>query len=989
MNNLSPKRVLVGSLFVCANMCVLLAQDAEEPAFVLPTDDSEVVAPAVDEVAAAPGFVLPDADAEKADAKKQYGEATTPEGEEAFGIDAEFTEPGESEDEESYHILPDFVVSSEKDDGYYSAHSLGGTRTSALIKDTPMTIQVVNQEMMDDLLLYNIDDLTNVLAGVEVNSTTEFNNRSLIFRGLKTADQLYEFMGRELDQDGYNVGRSEIIRGANSLIYGQASPGGKVNFLAKRAEFGKDTTKLGFLVGSDETYRADFDANRVINDKLAVRVMAVHKESGGDQDYKEFTFDGVTVEATYRVSEKTEVRAHLESVNTERKNPPSMMIDRTDQFGHTGALRDAPATGDFYKHLTRKVKDQMINYRDALRLNNGNAVPDTRVPDFFTSDADIKNHYNALEVDMEDMGELIGKDYYRDNDGYYFLSDVTHSFSDSLKTKLAASYEKSDSYSKTRGATNGIRFTANGVYNNIGNNNHEYYGLDAGPLPTDKAALDDAIDTIYANAGVDTTWSERIGSDDSTSVRSTTTWATEISDSQQQFLFGIDLDDRRTKLKNTGWYDPNYTAVGDNGQLYRTDYDGNILSNANGILPAQTIRERNTPYNYGYNYNGAAPNADPSFTIAGGTHQPGLDFDHGRGDFYVKNKISTETKSHAFWLANQGKYLDGRLHTLVGVRYDRINASAQNSRVSDVNGGYGTGDKVHNTNRRWSPSLGALFWVTERLAVFANYSESIESPTGFQRDPYGNLVPPQIGKGWEGGIKFEALEGKLNGQVVGFFTKKENDVTVYNVNDLKQIYPYAEDPGLWRDVGDPLNPEYVWDGNGSHVPDQDVEVKGIEATLYYNPTKSLSMVLSYAYLETEKTKTPLSDFGEGDKLEGTIPHTVSFTSRYTFRDGALKGAFCGTTLRYTDSGLYDTIYLTNPDQSRTGDKSEIWLDDSLITTVFVGYGGKIGKAKNAMGYRVQFTCRNIFDEQDLLATSGGGARYTTPRAYALSAALTF
>ncbi|WP_162071383.1 TonB-dependent siderophore receptor [Lentimonas sp. CC11] len=968
-------------------MCVLLAQGAEEPAFVLPTDDSEVVAPAVDEVAAAPGFVLPDADAEKADAKKQYGEATTPEGEEAFGIDAEFTEPGESEDEESYHILPDFVVSSEKDDGYYSAHSLGGTRTSALIKDTPMTIQVVNQEMMDDLLLYNIDDLTSVLAGVEQNSTTEFNNRSLIFRGLKTADQLYEFMGRELDQDGYNVGRSEIIRGANSLIYGQASPGGKVNFLAKRAEFGKDTTKLGFLIGSDDVYRADFDANRVINDKLAVRVMGVHKESGGYQDYKDFTFDGLTVEATYRVSEKTEVRAHLESVNTERTNPPSMMIDRTDQFGHTGALRDAPATGDFYDHLTRKVKDQMINYRDNLRLNNGNAVPDTRVPDFFTSDADIKKHYNALELDMEDMGELIGKDYYRDNDGYYFLSDVTHTFSDSLKTKLAASYEKSDSYSRTRSGTNGIRFAANGAYNNIGNSNHEYYGLDAGPLPTDEAALDDAIDTIYANAGVDTTWTERIGSDDSTSVRSTTTWATELAGSMQQFLFGIDLDNRRTDLKNKSYYvndaytdsngvvrQPAYRRVGGVWQVVDAENNG-------------TYRERTESYD---NLTQLLPTgnmsdvgADSSFNIFDGTDQPGLKYNSGAGQFLTNNKVKTETKSSAYWLANQGRYFDGRLHTLAGIRYDRINAESQNSQVSRE--GYGSGERVHNTERQWSPSLGALFWLTDSLAVFANYSESIESPTGFQRDPYGNLVPPQIGKGWEGGFKFEALEGKLNGQVVGFVTKKENDVSVYNVNDLKQIYPYQTDPDLWRlDNG-----EIVWDGNGSHVPDQDVEVKGIEATLYYNPTKSLSMVLSYAYLETEKTKTPLADFGEGDKLEGTIPHTVSFTSRYTFRDGALKGAFCGTTLRYTDSGLYDTIYLTNPDQSRTGDKSEIWLDDSLITTVFVGYGGKIGKAKNAMGYRVQFTCRNIFDEQDLLATSGGGARYTTPRAYALSAALTF
>ncbi len=47
--------------------------------------------------------------------------------------------PDESKSE-SYYILPDFVVSGERDRGYYAANSLAGTRTNQMIKNTPMTM---------------------------------------------------------------------------------------------------------------------------------------------------------------------------------------------------------------------------------------------------------------------------------------------------------------------------------------------------------------------------------------------------------------------------------------------------------------------------------------------------------------------------------------------------------------------------------------------------------------------------------------------------------------------------------------------------------------------------------------------------------------------------------------------------------------------------------------------------------------------------------
>ena len=88
-----------------------------------------------------------------------------------------------------------------------------------------------------------------------------------------------------------------------------------------------------------------------------------------------------------------------------------------------------------------------------------------------------------------------------------------------------------------------------------------------------------------------------------------------------------------------------------------------------------------------------------------------------------------------------------------------------------------------------SPSIGALFWIKPGWAIFANYAESIESPTGFSIDPEGEIVPPQTGKGFEYGFKFDLLNGKLNGQILGFQVEKENDTARLSDIVLRAIYP--------------------------------------------------------------------------------------------------------------------------------------------------------------------------------------------------------
>ena len=124
---------------------------------------------------------------------------------------------------DEFYILPDFVVTDDEDKGYYSANTLAGTRTNELTKNIPMTISTINAEMLEDFKMKTLEDLGNFVPSIEAEGNV-YNNNEISFRGLLTRSQLYEFMPRYSPLDWYNVGRSDIIRGANSLIYGQADP---------------------------------------------------------------------------------------------------------------------------------------------------------------------------------------------------------------------------------------------------------------------------------------------------------------------------------------------------------------------------------------------------------------------------------------------------------------------------------------------------------------------------------------------------------------------------------------------------------------------------------------------------------------------------------------------------------------------------------------------------------------------------------------------
>ena len=187
----------------------------------------------------------------------------------------------EQDVEEELYVLPEFVVSNDQDEGYYSANSTSVTRTNTLVKNSPISMSIVNEQLLDDLNILNTQDLAMVSAAID-EDPNGFSLDRIRIRGFRNSFSRFNFFKRNLPTDSYNIGRVDIIKGANSLIFGQASPGGSTNSAPLIANFNGNNRVANVTVGNKDFFRTRFSSNQVINDQLAVRVMAVHNEKGAD-----------------------------------------------------------------------------------------------------------------------------------------------------------------------------------------------------------------------------------------------------------------------------------------------------------------------------------------------------------------------------------------------------------------------------------------------------------------------------------------------------------------------------------------------------------------------------------------------------------------------------------------------------------------------------------------------------------------------------------
>jgi len=267
------------------------------------------------------------------------------------------TTPPPTDKDESVVLSP-FVVSASEDAGSYSATStLAGTRVRTDLRDTASAISVVTQQFLQDTGATNAADLLVYTPSTEVGGiggnfsgaaghstfTESTNNVATRVRGLDSADNTRDYYLTDIPFDTFNVGRVDLQRGPNSILFGVGSPAGIVNASTNGASF-KNGYKVEYRFDQHGSSRVSGDANYVlVPDVLAIRFSALVDDRKFEQKpafnnstryYGAIRFDPKLFKSD---SIHTSIRANFETGKVHSNNPRDLPpVDDINRWFATG-----------------------------------------------------------------------------------------------------------------------------------------------------------------------------------------------------------------------------------------------------------------------------------------------------------------------------------------------------------------------------------------------------------------------------------------------------------------------------------------------------------------------------------------------------------------------------------------------------------------------------------------------------------------------------
>lgn len=182
--------------------------------------------------------------------------------------------------------------------------------------------------------------------------------------------------------------------------------------------------------------------------------------------------------------------------------------------------------------------------------------------------------------------------------------------------------------------------------------------------------------------------------------------------------------------------------------------------------------------------------------------------------------------------------LTDQLQMRIGFRYDSFSQRTDN-RMNN--------SSTRQSDNRISPQLGLVYSINEQFSLYGTFGEGFRANSG--ADFSGRAFAPNESSSVEAGLKFDVLDGNLQGNVAVFRQDQENMLSGDAVN-----------PGFSVAIGEARSTGLEFDLAGS-INDYD-------------------FMVSYAYVDAEATKGVLDfNFGlqikDGDRLLNVPEHSFS------------------------------------------------------------------------------------------------------------------
>jgi len=182
---------------------------------------------------------------------------------------------------------------------YVLQNTSTGTKTDTPVMDTPLNVQSVSQQVLQDQQVTNLAQAVQNVSGVIVAAPAADGNISgavgngIFLRGFETSSYFRDGFrvdstsgqGNVAQRQFANIANVEVLKGPGAILYGFSDPGGVVNIVTKQP-LDQPYYAAQTQVGSLAFYRTTVDATGPLNaDKsLLYRINMSYENNGAPYD---------------------------------------------------------------------------------------------------------------------------------------------------------------------------------------------------------------------------------------------------------------------------------------------------------------------------------------------------------------------------------------------------------------------------------------------------------------------------------------------------------------------------------------------------------------------------------------------------------------------------------------------------------------------------------------------------------------------------------
>ncbi|MCY1193724.1 Ferrichrome outer membrane transporter/phage receptor [compost metagenome] len=230
------------------------------------------------------------------------------------------------------------------------------TKTATPLMETTQSISVVTQERMAVQGAQTVSDALSYTAGVYANVAGDNpTDNTLMVRGFQQisanayTDGLRNSNTGYFAPEPYGMDRIEVLKGPSSVMYGQGSPGGIVNFVSKRPLF-ESHREVGLSTGSNDRIQGSMDIGDVADAQgtLAYRLVALGRNADSNIDGIPDDRVYVAPSLTWAPSARTSVTllaSYQKNRNLFTSNLPYSVLDGSNPNGRVPRHRSVNEPG--------------------------------------------------------------------------------------------------------------------------------------------------------------------------------------------------------------------------------------------------------------------------------------------------------------------------------------------------------------------------------------------------------------------------------------------------------------------------------------------------------------------------------------------------------------------------------------------------------------------------------------------------------------------